>query len=159
MPPVRARDTRIVADRRAFRDLLIVLATEILRRERGAPPPTEDALVGTYLQRLPDDGSAELADGTTPTVECRIRTSQPIRTEMLLGAPAASQPSRSRLRCLSPASASFSGESALLNWPTEFLLCRGLRLNLRTESRVLRARVRRHRRSPGAEPTGVRDID
>jgi hypothetical protein len=26
-------------------------------------------LVGTYLQSLPDDGSAELADGTTPTVE------------------------------------------------------------------------------------------
>jgi hypothetical protein len=39
------------------------------RLKRGAPPPTEDALVGTYLQILPDDGSAELADGTTPTVE------------------------------------------------------------------------------------------
>jgi hypothetical protein len=46
-----------------------MLATEIYRRERGAPPPSEDALVGTYLQGLPDDGSAELADGTTPTVE------------------------------------------------------------------------------------------
>ena len=69
LPPVRARDTRTVADRRAYRDLVIMLATEIFRRERGAPPPTEDALVGTYLQRLPDDGSAELADGTTPTVE------------------------------------------------------------------------------------------
>jgi hypothetical protein len=56
-------------DLKDYRDLVIMLATEIYRRERGAPPPTEDALVGTYLQSLPDDGSAELADGTTPTVE------------------------------------------------------------------------------------------
>ena len=69
MPPVRPRDGRTVADRKAYRDLVIMLATEIYRRERGAPPPTEDALVGTYLQSLPDDGSAELADGTPPTVE------------------------------------------------------------------------------------------
>ena len=69
LPPVRPRDRRTLADRRAHRDLVIMLATEIYRRERGAPPPTEDALVGTYLQSLPDDGSAELADGTTPTVE------------------------------------------------------------------------------------------
>ena len=69
LPPVRSRHTRTLADRRAYRDLVIMLATEIYRRERGAPPPTEDALVGTYLQGLPDDGSAELADGTTPTVE------------------------------------------------------------------------------------------
>ena len=45
------------------------IATEIYRRERGAPLPTEDALVGTYLQSLPDDGSADLSDGTTPIVE------------------------------------------------------------------------------------------
>jgi hypothetical protein len=58
-----------VLDRRAHRELVIMLATEIYRRERGATPPTDDALVGTYLQSLPDDGSAELADGTTPMVE------------------------------------------------------------------------------------------
>jgi hypothetical protein len=46
-----------------------MLATEIYRRERGAPPPTEDALVGTYLQGMPDDGTAELADSTTSPVE------------------------------------------------------------------------------------------
>jgi len=69
LPPVRPRDGRAVADRKAYRDLVIMLATEIYRRERGAPPPTEAALVGTYLQGLPDDGSAELADGTTPIVE------------------------------------------------------------------------------------------
>ena len=69
LPPAQARDRRTVADRRAYHDLVIMLATELYRRERGAPPPTEDALVGTYLQSLPDDGSAELADETTPTVE------------------------------------------------------------------------------------------
>jgi hypothetical protein len=62
LPPVRPRDGRTVADRRAYRDLVIMLATEIYHRERGVPPPTEDALVGTYLQSLPDDGTAELAD-------------------------------------------------------------------------------------------------
>jgi hypothetical protein len=62
-PSVRQRE------RRANRELLVLLAGEIFRRERGAPPPTEDALVGTYLPSLPNDGSAELADGTTPTVE------------------------------------------------------------------------------------------
>ena len=69
LPPVRPTDMRTVADRRAYRDLVIMLATEIYRRERGAPPETEDALVGTYLKSLPDDGSAELDDATTPTVE------------------------------------------------------------------------------------------
>jgi hypothetical protein len=69
LPPVRARDRRTDADRKAYRELVIMLAAEIHRRERGALPATEDALVGTYLQSLPDDGSAELADGATPIVE------------------------------------------------------------------------------------------
>ena len=55
--------------RRAYRGLVVMLATEIYRRERGALPPSEESLVGTYLKTLPDDGSAELADGTTPIVE------------------------------------------------------------------------------------------
>ena len=67
-PPDRVR-TEVFADRRAHRDLVIMLATEIYRRERGSLPPSEEALVGTYLKSLPDDGSAELADETTPTVE------------------------------------------------------------------------------------------
>jgi hypothetical protein len=62
-PSVRRREQA------GYRELVIALATEIYRRERGAPPPTEDALVGTYLRGLPDDGSAELADKTTPTFE------------------------------------------------------------------------------------------
>ena len=35
----------------------------------GTLPPSEGALVGTYLESLPDDGSAELGDETTPTVD------------------------------------------------------------------------------------------
>jgi hypothetical protein len=69
LPPVRARDRRTVADRRAHRDLVIMLATEIYRRERGSLPPSEEALVGTYLKNLPDDGLTDLADETTPIVE------------------------------------------------------------------------------------------
>jgi hypothetical protein len=46
-----------------------MLATEIYHRERGAPPRSDDALVGTYLKSLPDDGSAALADEMTPTVK------------------------------------------------------------------------------------------
>ena len=46
-----------------------LLASEIYRRERGALPPSDEALVGTYLESLPDDGSADLADEMTPTVE------------------------------------------------------------------------------------------
>ncbi len=49
--------------------LVLMLATEIYRRERGSLPPSDEALVGTYLKSLPDDGSADLADETTPTVE------------------------------------------------------------------------------------------
>jgi hypothetical protein len=56
-------------DRKAYRELVLMLAEEIYRRERGGPPPSEDALVGTYLESLPDDGSADLDDGMAPIVE------------------------------------------------------------------------------------------
>ena len=56
-------------DRKDYRELVVMLAEEIYRRERGSRPPSEDALVGTYLKSLPDDGSADLDDGTAPTVE------------------------------------------------------------------------------------------
>jgi hypothetical protein len=51
-----------------YRQLVVLLAEELYRRERGTPPPSDDALVGTYLQTLPDDGSADAGDGMTPTV-------------------------------------------------------------------------------------------
>ncbi len=46
-------------DRRAYSDFVLMLAREIYRRERGSLPPSDEALVGTYLKSLPDDGSAE----------------------------------------------------------------------------------------------------
>jgi hypothetical protein len=52
-----------------YRELVVALARELYRRERGVPPPSEKALVGTYLQSLPDDGSPAPADERTPTVE------------------------------------------------------------------------------------------
>jgi hypothetical protein len=55
-------------DRRAYGGLVVMLATELYHRERGALPPSEEALVGTYLKSLPDDGSADFYDGTAPTV-------------------------------------------------------------------------------------------
>jgi hypothetical protein len=56
-------------DRREHRDLVLMLAGEIYRREHGTPPGSEKALIGSYLKRLPDDGSDNLADETTPTVQ------------------------------------------------------------------------------------------
>jgi hypothetical protein len=45
-----------------------MLAEELYHSERGMLPPSDEALVGTYLQSLPDDGSADAPDGTTPAV-------------------------------------------------------------------------------------------
>jgi len=56
-------------ERRQHRALLILLAEELYHREHGQPPSSENDLVGTYLKHLPDDGSADLADGTMSIVE------------------------------------------------------------------------------------------
>ena len=56
-------------DHKVHHSLVIMLATEIYRRERGGPPPFDEALVGTYLKSLPDDGSADLADETVLIVK------------------------------------------------------------------------------------------
>jgi len=55
-------------ERRTYRDLVILLASELYRRERGGEAATDEALVGTYLKRLPADPSDELGDGTIPTI-------------------------------------------------------------------------------------------
>jgi hypothetical protein len=57
------------AERREHRDLVILLAEELYRRDHGRSPTSENDLVATYLPSLPDDGSAELDDGMTPTVD------------------------------------------------------------------------------------------
>jgi hypothetical protein len=58
-----------LGDRRAYSDLVLMLAGEIYRRERGSLPPTDETLVGPYLKSLPDDGSADKTNEMTPTVE------------------------------------------------------------------------------------------
>jgi hypothetical protein len=55
-------------ERRGYRELVITLAGELYHRECGVLPPSEEALVGTYLKSLPDDGWADVDDGTAPTV-------------------------------------------------------------------------------------------
>ena len=49
--------------------LVVALAEELYRRDHGSFPPSEAALVGTYLDHLPDDGSNDLDDGTTPKID------------------------------------------------------------------------------------------
>ncbi len=61
-PPDRSRPQGIPR-------LVIMLATEIYRRDRGSLPPSDEALVGTYLKRLPDDGSTDLTEEPTPIVD------------------------------------------------------------------------------------------
>jgi hypothetical protein len=68
-PPNRIRDTRAVVDRKAHRELVIMLATELYHRERGSLPSSEEALVGSYLKSLPDDRSPDVDDGTAPFVQ------------------------------------------------------------------------------------------
>jgi hypothetical protein len=68
-PPDRAGERRGLADGKAHRELVTILATELYRRERGSLPSSDEALVGTYLKGLPDDSSPDVDDGTTPIVE------------------------------------------------------------------------------------------
>ena len=44
-------------ERANHRALLVLLATELYRRDHQSEPPSEDVLVGPYLERLPDDGT------------------------------------------------------------------------------------------------------
>jgi hypothetical protein len=68
-PPDRLADRRGVADRKAYRELVIMLATGLYRRERGSLPSSDEGLVGTYLKSLPDDRPPDVDDGTAPIVE------------------------------------------------------------------------------------------
>jgi hypothetical protein len=56
------------AEDRDYRELLVILGSELYRRDRGAPPPSEAALVGTYLESLPDVDSGTSDVEMTPTV-------------------------------------------------------------------------------------------
>src|SRR5262249_28955243 len=48
---------------RGYRALVVLLATELYRRDHGTAPLWDEALVGPYLKELPDDG---LGDGAGP---------------------------------------------------------------------------------------------
>jgi hypothetical protein len=43
-------------ERAKHRALVILLASELYRRDHKKDPPSDEALVGTYLKELPDDG-------------------------------------------------------------------------------------------------------
>jgi hypothetical protein len=47
--------TLYTADRQARADLILSLADRIYEIEKGQPPATVEALVGTVLPRLPED--------------------------------------------------------------------------------------------------------
>ncbi len=57
-----------MSERRQHRALVVLLAGELYLRERGTAPPSDEALVGPYLEHLPGDGSEELDDGSAPTI-------------------------------------------------------------------------------------------
>jgi len=61
-PAIRA------TERREHRALVVLLAGELYKRDRGAPASSEQMLVGPYLDELPADGSVELDDGSAPTI-------------------------------------------------------------------------------------------
>jgi hypothetical protein len=48
------------------RDLLILLGTELYRRDHGSDPPTPEALVGPYLKSLPEEFPDDGTDETIP---------------------------------------------------------------------------------------------
>ena len=55
-------------ERRKHHALAVLLAGELYRRDHGKPPPSEESLLGPYLDHLPGDGSDELDDGSVPTI-------------------------------------------------------------------------------------------
>ena len=57
-----------IAEKRAHAALVVTLADALYRRDHGQPPPSDRALVGPYLDHLPDDGSDELPAGSTQRV-------------------------------------------------------------------------------------------
>jgi hypothetical protein len=57
-----------ITERRKHRALVMLLAGELYQRDKGKPPPSDEALLGLYLDQLPGDGSDEVDDGSAPTI-------------------------------------------------------------------------------------------
>ena len=60
--PLRLRE------RANHRALVVLLASELYRRDHGNDPPSDEALVGPYLESLPDDDLGEAGHESTPEV-------------------------------------------------------------------------------------------
>ena len=60
--PLRLRE------RANHRALVVFLASELYHRDHGNDPPSDEALVGPYLESLPDDGLEEAGHESTPEV-------------------------------------------------------------------------------------------
>jgi hypothetical protein len=58
-----------ISEQREHRALVIVLVEELYHRERGSLPPSEEELIGPYLEHLPDVCSSELDDGTAARID------------------------------------------------------------------------------------------
>jgi hypothetical protein len=51
-----------ISEKRTHAGLVVLLAQELYDRDHGTVPRSDEALVGAYLDHLPDDGSNEVAD-------------------------------------------------------------------------------------------------
>jgi hypothetical protein len=64
--PLWVPRTSRVKQRVNHRALIVLLASELYRRDHGTDPPTDEALVGPYLKSLPDDvGEEAVTRGST----------------------------------------------------------------------------------------------
>jgi hypothetical protein len=64
---IRGQETR------GYRALVVLLASELYRRDHGTVPLWDEALVGPYLKELPDDG---LDDGARPTGSATVEATR-----------------------------------------------------------------------------------
>jgi hypothetical protein len=65
----RPLTTIAITEKREHRALVVALAEELYHRDHGSRAPSEESLVGTYLDHLPDDGSSDFDDGTAIRID------------------------------------------------------------------------------------------
>jgi hypothetical protein len=59
----------LAKERANRRELLILLGTQLFRRDHGTDPPTPEALVGPYLKSLPMEDPDELSIQGETTID------------------------------------------------------------------------------------------